>query len=285
MSNVKNWLSLVRLSHTVFALPFAFIGFSLAIALDEYSFSWRLFVLVLLCMVFARNAAMSFNRLVDNEYDAINPRTLNREIPRGIISKRAATIFVIINSLLFIITTSFINRLTLYLSPIALFVVLGYSLSKRITSLCHFLVGLGLSLAPIGAYISVTSSFALHPIIYSLVVLTWTGGFDIIYSLQDYQFDKDHHLRSIPSVIGKKNALLISGLVHLVTVALVVFAGIYGNSGPLFWVGAFIYSALLVFQHAIVKHNDLSRVNLAFGTTNGIASVIFAIFVIIDLFI
>jgi len=170
--SIKNYLSLVRFSHTVFAMPFALIGFTLAITRGNEEFSIKLLLLIILCMIFARNAAMGFNRIADQRYDALNPRTRNREIPSGKISMKAAIIFVVVNSLLFIITTGFINWLTLGLAPVALAVILGYSLTKRITSLCHFILGLGLSLAPVGAYISVTGQFALLPVIYSLIVLT-----------------------------------------------------------------------------------------------------------------
>src|SRR5512133_1004676 len=192
--SVGSYFSLVKFSHTVFAMPFALIGFSLAIADDEHSFSWRLLLLVILCMIFARNAAMGFNRVADRKFDALNPRTKNREIPAGVIGQGAATFFVIVNALLFIIAAGFINRLTLWLSPVALMVVLGYSYTKRFTSLSHFILGLGLSLAPIGAYISVSGRFELLPLIYSFIVITWVGGFDIIYSLQDDDFDKSNQL-------------------------------------------------------------------------------------------
>jgi 4-hydroxybenzoate polyprenyltransferase len=282
---IKNYLSLVRFGHTVFAMPFALIGFSLAVSQSEYSFSLRLFLLIILCMIFARNAAMGFNRIVDNRFDALNPRTKNREIPRGIISIQAATIFVIINASLFIITTAFINRLTLILSPVALLIVLGYSLTKRYTALCHFILGLGLSLAPIGAYISVTGKFAVLPVIYSIIVLTWSGGFDIIYSLPDDEFDRSQELRSVPSALGLKSALAISIIVHFVTFCLVITAGFLGNGGTFFWIGALLFTALLIYQHAIVRHDDISRVDIAFGTTNGLASLIFAFFVILDLYL
>jgi len=285
LRSVKNYFSLVRFSHTVFALPFALIGFSLAIATGAYGFSLRLLLLIILCMVFARNAAMSFNRIADNKIDALNPRTKDREIPSGKISVKAATIFVIINSLLFITTTAFINRLTLILSPVALIVILGYSMTKRITSLSHFILGLGLSLAPIGAYISVTGIFDIIPVFYSFIVITWVSGFDIIYSLQDEEFDRDNMMRSIPQATGKKKALIISSIVHLLTFILVITAGIAGDGGLLYWAGAAVFSGLLLYQHLIVKHDDLRRVNLAFATTNGIASIAFAIFVISDMFI
>jgi 4-hydroxybenzoate polyprenyltransferase len=281
--SVKDYFSLVKFSHTVFAMPFALIGFSLAVSKPEFDLSIRLLMLVILCMIFARNTAMGFNRVADKKFDALNPRTNKREIPSGAISTRAATIFVIINAVLFIVTTGFINRLTLYLSPVALLVIIGYSLTKRFTSLCHFVLGLGLSLAPIGAYISVTGKFSLLPVIYSFIVLTWVSGFDIIYALQDDEFDKSNELHSIPSAAGRKRAIIISVLVHLITFILLVAAGFYAGSGKLFWTGATLFTILLVYQHSIVRPDDLSRVTLAFGTTNGIASLLFAVFVILDL--
>jgi 4-hydroxybenzoate polyprenyltransferase len=285
LQTVKNYFSLVKFSHTVFAMPFALIGFSLGVADKENGFSFRLLLLIILCMIFARNSAMGFNRLVDKHFDALNPRTKNRELPSGIISSRSAVIFVIVNSALFIITTSFINSLTLILAPVALLVILGYSLTKRITAFSHFILGLGLSLAPTGAFISVTGSFAFLPLIYSIIVITWVSGFDIIYSLQDDEFDRSNSLYSLPSTRGRKRALLISILVHIITCLGVVTAGFAGKTGFYFWIGATIFTGLLIYQHKIVKHNDLSRVTLAFGTTNGVASIIFAFFVILDLYI
>lgn len=282
--SVINYFSLVKFSHSVFAMPFALIGFSLAVSEDGFEFNFRLLLLIILCMIFARNAAMGFNRLADRRFDALNPRTKNREIPSGIIDPRAATAFIIINAILFIITTAFINRLTLLLSPVALLVILGYSLTKRFTSLCHFILGLGLSLAPIGAYISVTGAFSILPLIYSFIVLTWVSGFDIIYALQDDEFDTSNQLHSLPSATGRKKALAISTIVHFITFILVFTAGYTGNGGYLFWSGAVIFTSLLIYQHRIVKHDDISRVTLAFGTTNGIAGILFAIFVIMDLF-
>ncbi|NLA49010.1 MAG: UbiA family prenyltransferase [Bacteroidales bacterium] len=279
----RNYLSLVRFSHTVFAMPFALIGFTLAISRDSGIFSIRLLLLIILCMILARNAAMGFNRITDRKVDAMNPRTRNREIPSGKISSASASVFVAVNSLLFIIAAGLINRLTLILSPLALLIILGYSLTKRFTPLCHFILGLGLSLAPIGAYISVTGHFALLPLLYSFIVLTWVSGFDIIYSLMDDSFDRENRLYSIPSALGIRKAITISVFVHLLTIILVIVAGLAGKGQFLFRTGALIFISLLIYQHLIVKHNDLSRVNLAFGTTNGIASIVFAVFVILDL--
>jgi len=283
IKKVQNYLSLVKFSHTVFAMPFALIGFSLAVSDPDHSFSLKLLILIVLCMIFARNAAMGFNRFADEEYDKLNLRTASREIPSGKVKRRSAAIFVIINILLFITTTCFINPLTLILSPVALIIILGYSLTKRFTVLCHFILGLGLSLAPIGAYISVTGEFMLLPLIYSFIVLTWVSGFDIIYALQDDDFDRTNSLFSIPSKTGRKKALTISIIVHFIAFLLVVAAGFVGSGGYLYWIGASLFSILLVYQHIIVKHDDISRVNLAFATTNGIASIIFAVFVIFDL--
>jgi len=282
-SSVKNYLSLVRFSHTVFAMPFALIGFTLAVTRGNEQFSLKLLLLIILCMIFARNAAMGFNRIADQKFDTLNPRTKSREIPSGKISSTSAVIFVVINAALFITAAGFINRLTLYLSPVALMIILGYSLTKRFTAFCHFVLGLGLSLAPVGAYISVTGQFSLLPVLYSFIVLTWVSGFDIIYALTDDSFDRANRLFSIPAAVGIRRAIVISIIVHILTFILVIAAGVAGNGGLLFWTGAFIFMSLLFYQHLIVKHDDLSRVGLAFGTTNGLASILFAVFVILDL--
>jgi 4-hydroxybenzoate polyprenyltransferase len=291
MSRIKDYYSLIKFSHTIFAMPFAMIGFFLGVQElinhnpSEYSFE-RLsirFLLVILCMVFARTAAMAFNRFLDREFDAKNPRTAIREIPAGIISGSHVLIFTIISSLLFIICTFFINRICFYLSPVALFVVLFYSYTKRFTALCHLVLGLGLSLAPIGAYLSVTGYFSTVPILFSLVVIFWVSGFDIIYALQDEQFDKENKLYSIPSLIGKKKALRFSSLLHVLSTICVIGAGIYGNFGWSYWLGIAVFCGMLVYQHSIVKPDDLRRVNLAFMTANGIASVIFSVLVLVDL--
>lgn len=284
-NKIANYFSLVKFAHTVFAMPFALIGFTLAVSGTGHQFSLKLLLLVVLCMIFARNAAMGFNRLADREFDSLNPRTDRREIPAGQISTRAAAIFVIANSILFIIASGLINRLTLILSPVALLIILGYSLTKRITFLCHFILGLGLSLAPIGAYIAVTGAFSIIPLIYSMIVLTWVGGFDIIYALQDDEFDRRHNLYSIPSAAGRKKALMISVIVHSITFLLVIAAGLAGRGNILYWTGAVIFTVLLIWQHLLVKPDDLSRITIAFQTTNGVASIVFAFFVILDMVI
>lgn len=243
------------------------------------------FIPVVLCMVFARSAAMAFNRYLDRDIDALNPRTAIREVPKGIITPKNALAFTIANCLLFITCTFFINRICFFLSPVALAVVLGYSYTKRFTPLCHLILGLGLSLAPIGAYLAVTGVFHWLPILFSFAVIFWVSGFDIIYSLQDEEFDKSQKLYSMPAWLGKEKALRVSELLHLLSAACVVGAGKLGNFNWLYWVGVLVFIGMLVYQHSIVKPNDLRRVNVAFMTANGFASVVFAAFVISDLFI
>jgi 4-hydroxybenzoate polyprenyltransferase len=243
------------------------------------------FILVVLCMIFARSAAMAFNRWLDKSFDAKNPRTAIREIPSGIIKANNALVFVVLSCLAFITCCWFINMLCFYLSFVALFVVLFYSYTKRFTALCHLVLGAGLSLAPIGAYLAVTGTFDLLPLLFSCTVLFWVSGFDIIYALQDEEFDKEHKLHSIPAKVGKVKALRISELLHLLSAACVISAGVYGRFGVWYWAGIILFSGMLVYQHSIVKATDLRRVNIAFMTANGIASVVFSIFVLIDLYI
>ncbi|MBX2921156.1 MAG: putative 4-hydroxybenzoate polyprenyltransferase [Chitinophagaceae bacterium] len=311
MSTAKNYLSLVKFSHTIFAMPFAMIGFFLAVFDIRPLFTdvtgvvqWNLgktigwgwdhsehwlwllgikFFLVIFCMIFARSAAMAFNRYLDRHFDAKNPRTAIREIPAGIIKANSALWFTVLCSVLFVLCTFFINPLCFYLSPVALLVVLGYSYTKRFTMLCHLVLGLGLSLAPIGAYLAVTGRFDWLPVMFSLTVLFWVSGFDIIYSLQDEEFDKSQDLYSIPAALGKKNALRVSEMLHALSAMLVIGAGLYGRFGIWYWLGVAVFVGMLIYQHSIVKPNDLRRVNIAFMTANGIASVVFAMFVIGDL--
>jgi 4-hydroxybenzoate polyprenyltransferase len=282
-AKVENYLSLVKFSHTIFALPFALLGFSLATIHHSDSLSWGLLVLVLLCMLFARNAAMSFNRWADRDIDEVNPRTSQREIPAHIIRQDSALAFCIANALLFVVATWFINPLCFYLSPIALIIIMGYSLTKRFTALSHFVLGLGLALAPTGAYLAVTGSIDWIPVFISISVLCWVSGFDIIYALQDDEFDLENHLHSIPVLLGRKKALALSLVLHIITALLLITAGIKGDFKTIYWVGLGIFSVLLFYQHTIVKYNDLRRVNMAFFTLNGIASIVFSIFAITDL--
>lgn len=280
---MKKYLSLVLFAHTIFAMPFAFIGFFLAITTTDHPFSLIKLVFMLLCMVFARNAAMAFNRYLDRDFDAKNPRTAVRDIPAGRISAKKALYFTLINCGLFIFTTYFINTICFYLSPVALAVILGYSYTKRFTPLCHLILGAGLGLAPIGAYLVITGEFALLPIFFSLAVLCWVSGFDIIYSLQDDDFDKQERLKSIPAWLGRKKALNVSSFLHVLSAVFVILPAFYFTElGWFYYIGIAVFIGLLIYQHRLVKPDDLSKVNLAFGTTNGIASVIFAVCFLLD---
>lgn len=293
MASIKNYLSLVKFSHTIFAMPFAMIGFFLGLFSFQHAgslpgnFVWNdyglKFILVILCMVTARSAAMAFNRWLDKNFDAKNPRTAIREIPAGILSANSVLLFVLINCLLFVTATFFINTICFYLSPVALFIILFYSYTKRFTALCHVVLGLGLALAPIGAYLAIAGRFDVLPVLFSFTVLFWVSGFDIIYALQDEEFDRSQQLHSIPVLLGKKRALRISEVLHFLCAVLVIIAGMTAAFGWLYWIGVTVFCGALVSQHLIVKPNDLRRVNLAFMTANGIASVVFAVFVIADL--
>ncbi len=300
MSKVKNYLSLIKFSHTIFAMPFALIGFFMGVytimksgdtstitgvdVVIEYTKTHRLiFIYIIACMVFARSAAMAFNRYLDREFDAKNPRTAIREIPSGIISPSSALRFTILNSILFVGFAYMINITCFLLSPIALIIILGYSYTKRFTALCHVVLGLGLSLAPAGAFIAVTESIDPSVVLLSLAVIGWVSGFDIIYSLQDDAFDASQGLWSIPSALGRKKALLLSRILHFITAILIYTAGFQFGFGILYTIGAILFTGLLVYQHSLVRSDDLSKVNIAFMTANGIASIAFAIFVIADL--
>jgi 4-hydroxybenzoate polyprenyltransferase len=284
------YLSLIKFSHTIFALPFALIGFYLAYVKYQPTDFITKFILVLLAMIFARSSAMAFNRYVDREIDAKNPRTKDREIPSGKISNRAAIWFILLSMLAFIATTFFINKLCFFLSPIALLVILGYSYTKRFTWLCHYVLGLGLALAPIGAYLTISGEFDILTIILGICVFFWVGGFDIIYALQDATFDASFHLKSIPAHFGIKKAIIISRISHSLS-SIFLFLGIfsmtqqYPSIGWLSWVAFGLFNMLLLRQHLLVNDKNLSQINQAFFTTNGMASVILGSFIILDLFI
>lgn len=262
-------------------------GISSESADDFFSLQFWLIklLLVVLCMIFARSAAMAFNRYLDRRFDAKNPRTAIREIPAGVIKSGNALAFVVVCCALFMVCTFFINPICFYLSPVALFVVLFYSYTKRFTALCHIVLGIGLSLAPIGAYLAVTGAFALLPVLFSFAVVFWVSGFDIIYALQDEGFDRENELYSMPAWLGTSRALKVSELLHLLSAGCVVIAGFYGKFGIAYWIGSAVFVGMLFYQHSIVKATDLRRVNVAFMTANGIASIVFATFVLLDLFI
>ena len=290
MNSVTKYARLVKFSHTIFAMPFAMLAFVYAVktsgvAAGGNSPWWwaTLLAQVVLCMVFARNVAMGFNRWADRDIDAKNPRTADREIPAGKISARAALWFVIINALLFVGVASTINLLTALLSPVALGIVMFYSYCKRFTSLAHMVLGLSLGIAPVGAYIAVTGEFALEACILSLVVITWTSGFDIIYALQDRDFDREQGLHSIPAKFSPAQALAISIALHAVSIASLVWFATYLPSSVWTWAGVAAFAAILCLEHILVTPTRTRHIGIAFGTLNGMASMTLAVLVIIGL--
>lgn len=288
MARATDYLRLVKFSHTIFALPFAVMSFTYAICcgLSELPTAREWLVMlaqVMACMIFARNVAMGFNRWADRDIDAANPRTAGREIPSGVISPRNALAFVIANAVLFIVTAATINTLTALLSPVALAVIMFYSYCKRFTAAAHLVLGLSLGIAPAGAYIAVTGHLAPAPCILSLLVMTWCAGFDIIYALQDADFDRRNGLHSVPSRFSPRTALGISAALHVVSVAALIWFASYMPQGWLLWTGCGIFTALLAAQHMLVTPSRQRNIGIAFGTLNGLASLILAIFVTADL--
>lgn len=281
---VLTYLEMIKFEHSIFALPFALTGMvwaSMAQSKTAWP-GWATFGWIILAMISCRSAAMAFNRIADREIDAINPRTRMRAIPAGLLALRQVNLFFALSIVLFVFAAAMLNRLSLILSPVALLVTLGYSLTKRFTPLCHFVLGLSLAIAPAAAWIAVTGS--LHPAILPLVggVMMWTAGFDIIYSLQDEEFDRENRLRSLPQTIGKPRALAVSRVCHGLAVACLVGAGVAASAGAAFFVGVAVCAFLLVYEQSLVSPDDLSRVNLAFFTLNGFVSIGFFLFVLVD---
>lgn len=272
MPSPRDFLSLVVFAHTVFALPFALLSAILAAGgvPDGRTLLW-----ILVAMVGARSAAMSFNRIVDRHVDAKNPRTARREIPAGVVSPAAAALFCAGSAALFVVAAAQLNRLCLYLSPVALAVVLGYSYAKRFTAAAHLVLGLSLAIAPVGAWVAVTGAFALPPVLLGLAVVFWVAGFDVIYSLQDEDFDRREGLRSIPARFGAPRALQIARLFHGATLSLFYAVFLAVGGGWLFGGAVVVAGSFLVRQHRLISPGDLSRVDAAFFTANGWLSVAF----------
>ena len=278
-------MGLVKFSHTIFAMPFALMAFVFALKTTDAQFSWILLLQVVGCMVFARNVAMGFNRWADHKIDGENPRTATREIPAGKISPKSAMTFVVINALLFIAVSSSINLLTAILSPVALIVVIFYSYCKRFTSLAHLVLGLSLGIAPSAAYIAVTGTLTFAPCLISLLVLTWCGGFDIIYALQDLEFDRQRGLHSIPVRFGVRGALYISIALHAISIAALILFALNCPQGWLIWIGVALFSLCIIIEHILVTPTKQRSIAIAFGTLNGLASLTLATFTILQLII
>jgi 4-hydroxybenzoate polyprenyltransferase len=275
-SKILNYASLIRFSHTVFALPFAFA--SLALAWPNHPVTPRIFLWVLIAMIGARSAAMGFNRLADRRYDALNPRTQNWELPRGAVKVWEAAILTTAASLVFIYAAYQLNPICFALSPVALAIVFSYSLTKRFTWASHLFLGLALSIAPVGAWLAVAQPpIAIDelatPLFLGLAVLFWLAGFDVIYSLQDREFDVRQGLYSIPVRFGVAGALRLSGFFHVCTVVALALVGATAQMGVIYWLGFAAVSAILFWEHRIVKPNDLSRINRAFFDFNAYVSI------------
>ncbi len=267
--SLRVYLEMIKFEHSIFALPFAMIGMMWAGGWP----GWRTFGWIVVAMVSCRSAAMAFNRISDRHFDALNPRTSVRAIPAGLLHLRQVNIFFYASCGLFFLSAGMLNPLALLLSPVALGVTLTYSLTKRFTPMCHFILGLSLGIAPAAAWIASTGQ--LSPAILPIVgaVLFWTAGFDIIYALQDVDFDRENKLRSLPETIGKKNALLVSRFSHVLAVGLLTAGGRMVHAGPIFYGGVVFAAALLLYEQSLVTPDDLSRVNLAFFTLNGFVSI------------
>jgi 4-hydroxybenzoate polyprenyltransferase len=274
MKAIRHFLELIRFSHTVFALPFALLAAVLAWDQTGSVFRWQDLLGILLCMVTARSAAMAFNRLVDRDIDASNPRTARRHIPAGLLTVGAVRLFTVLMSLAFVASTLIFlpKRLPLLLSVPVLLFLLGYSLAKRWTSLCHYWLSAALMLSPIAAWIAVRNEFALVPTLLAGVIFFWVGGFDIIYACQDAEFDRTSRLHSIPARFGVRNALRIAFASHLLTVVMLLVLWNASGMGIVFLVGILGVAALLIYEHMLVRPDDLNRVNLAFFNVNAVIS-------------
>lgn len=285
LSKVRLYLELIRFSHTLFALPFALLGAAMAWA--AVPFQWRHLAGILLCMVFARSAAMAFNRLADVRYDALNPRTAGRHLPRGILSRVSVAGFTAISSLGFIASTLLFlpNALPIATAVPVLLFLLGYSFAKRFTSASHVWLGIALALSPLAAYVAIAGDFAWPPIWLSLAVVFWVTGFDIIYACQDTEFDRQVGLRSIPAHWGIPSALRLSAWSHvLFFAALAVLAFIYPPFGMIYRCGLIGVGLILAYEHLAVRPNDLSRLNQAFFTANAVISVGLFLIGTVDIF-
>ena len=274
------FLEMIKFEHSIFALPYAMIAMIWAspFGIPEP----RTFWLVLLAMVSCRTAAMTYNRIADRDIDAVNVRTRSRAIPAGLLSLKTVNLFLFASIALFFFAAASLNLVTLLLSPVALFVTVFYSRTKRFTWLCHYWLGASLAIAPSAAWIAVEGKLALTPVYLSLAVLFWTAGFDIIYALQDEEFDRENGLHSVPAKFGKQKALVISRLSHVLAIIFLVYAFAYAKVGWIGWLAPVFAACMLAYEQSLVKPNDLRKVNFAFFTLNGCISIGVFVLVLID---
>jgi 4-hydroxybenzoate polyprenyltransferase len=278
------YLSFVRFSHTVFALPFALAGALLAAQhLPVDSVTWGTIAWILAAMVAARSAAMGFNRLVDARFDALNPRTAGRELPRGIMSRREAVVFVVIASIAFIFAASRLNPLCFALSPVALAIVFWYSLAKRYTAWTQLFLGLAMAVAPVGGWLAVGGRGGWEPWLLAMAICTWVGGFDVLYACQDLAFDRAHGLRSIPARFGVPAALTISRGLHVLTIVCLIALSFVAPLGRLYLTGVAVVAALLAYEQSLVRADDLSQVKRAFDL-NGYVGILYLLVLVISLY-
>jgi 4-hydroxybenzoate polyprenyltransferase len=279
-SKIRTTLEMIKWEHSIFALPFALTAVLLA---ANGRPGWRTVALILVAMVAARSCAMSFNRWADADLDAANPRTSNRAIPTGQLSRQFVLGFTVVMALIFVAAAWQLNRLTLYLSPVVLMVLLGYSYMKRLTRWSHLVLGLALGLAPSAAWIAVRGSLDARILVLTVAVALWVGGFDVLYACQDYEHDREAGLYSLPRAIGIPSAFLAARIMHLAMLGLLVWFGLLFQFRSIGWVGIGAVALLLAYEHSIVSPKDLRRLNAAFFTMNGVIALVFLAFVAVDL--
>ncbi len=280
MEKIIKILKMIKFEHSVFALPFALMS---AFLVEKKTPEPNKLLWILIAMIAARSAAMAFNRLTDYQLDKLNPRTSNRALPKGELSIKFVISFIIISSIIFMLSAYSLNMLCFYLSPLALLIIFSYSYSKRYTYLTHFHLGISLSIAPIGAWLAIAETLNIIPILIAMSVVLWVAGFDILYAIQDIEFDKKYNLKSIPEKVGIKNSLIISTICHAAMLMLLILLYYIANMGLYFIIGIILTTLFIAWQHSIVTVNNLSKINEAFFTANGLLSISLLIFTIFDI--
>ena len=282
MKSFFTFLKMIKLEHSLFALPFAFVGMFLA---ANGMPSWNVILWVVVAMVGARSAAMGLNRYADAEIDARNPRTASREIPAGNISKKSTIFYIILSLAVYFLAALMLNRLTAILSPIPILIFILYAYAKRFTNFCHIILGIALGLAPVCAWIAVTGTVNLPPFILGGAIILWVAGFDILYAIQDIEYDRKEGLHSIPAVFGVSGSLIIARLLHFAAFFLFILLMAFTNLGYIYLAGVLISGALMAYEHSLVSKDDLSKLNMAFFNMNAYISITIMIFSIIDIWV
>lgn len=285
LDTIFHYGRLIKFSHSIFALPFAFAAVALAFMKYPELVTMDKILWIVVSMISARSAAMGFNRYADRQIDKKNPRTQNREIPQGVISGNQTIIFVLMSIVVFLYSAFRLNKLAFYLSPIALAIILGYSLTKRFTHFSHLVLGAGLGLAPLGAWIAITGKFEILPFFIALGVLFWVAGFDVIYSCQDFDFDQKEGMFSIPVWKGIQGALYIARLFHLFSMLFFIIAGYWGSLSWIYFLGLMIIFLVMIYEHRVVSGEDLSQIDMAFFNLNGIISVSYFFIVLLTVWV